>query len=73
MPYSGNKASIDAMRQKYVEMMFGMDVYKEGYDSVKAAVELAQGKDYGARQFGPRLHHHAGELREHLEEAYGSF
>ena len=47
MPYSGNKASIDAMKDGYVEMTFGMDVYKEGYDSVKAAVELVKGKTYG--------------------------
>jgi len=43
MPYSGAKASLDAMRQGYVEMTLGMDVFKEGYDSVKAAVEIAKG------------------------------
>ena len=47
MPYSGNAAAIQAMKDGYVEMTFGMDVYKEGYDSVKAAVELVKGKTYG--------------------------
>ncbi len=47
MPYSGNAGSIRAMEENYVEMCFGMDVYKEGYESVKAAVEIAGGASYG--------------------------
>jgi len=73
MPYSGNKASIDAMKAKYVEMTFGMDVYKEGFDSVKAAVELAQGKTYGDPVSDAGFIINQENFSQTSKRAYGSF
>jgi ABC-type sugar transport system substrate-binding protein len=73
MPYSGNKASMDAMKSGYVEMTFGMDVYKEGYDSVKAAVELAQGKTYGNPVNDAGFIISQENLAQTSKRAYGSF
>jgi ABC-type sugar transport system substrate-binding protein len=73
MPYSGNKASIEAMKAGYVEMCFGMDVYKEGYDSVKAAVELSQGKTYGAPVNDAGFILTQENLAQTSKRAYGSF
>ena len=73
MPYSGNKASIEAMKSGYVEMCFGMDVYKEGYDSVKAAVELSQGKTYGAPVSDAGFILTQENLNQTSKRAYGTF
>ena len=73
MPYSGNKSSLEAMKAGYVEMTFGMDVYKEGYDSVKAAVELANGKTYGKPVLDPGFILNQGNLAQTSKKAYGSF
>jgi ABC-type sugar transport system, periplasmic component len=73
MPYSGNKASMDAMKSGYVEMTFGMDVYKEGYDSVKAAVELSQGKTYGSPVNDAGFIISQENLAQTSKRAYGSF
>jgi ABC-type sugar transport system substrate-binding protein len=73
MPYSGNKASIEAMKSGYVEMCFGMDVYKEGYDSVKAAVELSQGKTYGAPVSDAGFILTQENLNQTAKRAYGTF
>lgn len=43
MPYSGAEVSIAAMKEKKAIMCFGMDVYKEGYEGVIAAFNLANG------------------------------
>jgi ABC-type sugar transport system substrate-binding protein len=73
MPYSGNKASIEAMKSGYVEMCFGMDVYKEGYDSVKAAVELSQGKTYGDPVSDAGFILTQENLNQTAKRAYGTF
>lgn len=73
MPYSGNKASIQAMKDGYVEMTFGMDVYKEGYDSVKAAVELVQGKKYGKPVLDPGFIINVDNFDQTSKRAYGTF
>lgn len=73
MPYSGNKASIEAMKAGYVEMCFGMDVYKEGYDSVKAAVELSQGKTYGDPVSDAGFILTQENLGQTAKRAYGTF
>jgi ABC-type sugar transport system substrate-binding protein len=73
MPYSGNKASLDAMKDKYVEMCFGMDVYKEGYDSVKAALEISQGKKYGAPVLDPGFILNQANFSKTSKKAYGAF
>jgi ABC-type sugar transport system substrate-binding protein len=74
MPYSGNKESLEAMKDGYVEMTFGMDVYKEGYESVKAAVEIAKGnKSYGEPILDPGFIITQENLKETYKKAYGSF
>jgi ABC-type sugar transport system substrate-binding protein len=73
MPYSGNKASLDAMRDKYVEMCFGMDVYKTGYEAVKAAVEIANGKTLGAPVLDSGFIITQENFAEMSKRAYGSF
>jgi ABC-type sugar transport system substrate-binding protein len=73
MPYSGNEASLNAMREGYVEMCFGMDVYKTGYDAVKAAVELAQGKSYGEPVSDAGFIITQDNFAETSKRAYGSF
>ena len=47
MPYSGNAGSIQAMKDGMVEMCFGMDVFKCGYEGVMAAYNLAMGNTAG--------------------------
>jgi ABC-type sugar transport system substrate-binding protein len=73
MPYSGNKASLDAMREGYVEMCFGMDVYKTGYEAVKAAVEIAQGKKLGKPILDAGFIITQENFAEMSKRAYGSF
>ena len=73
MPYSGNKASLDAMREGYVEMTFGMDVYKTGYESVKAAVEISKGKAYGKPVLDSGFIITQDNFAETSKRAYGSF
>lgn len=74
MPYSGNKESIAAMKDRYVDMTFGMDVYKEGYDLVKAAVELAKGDSaLGAPVSDPGFIMTQDNFAETSKRAYGSF
>jgi len=74
MPYSGNKAAIQAMKDGYVEMTFGMDVYKEGYESVKAAVEIAKGnKNYGKPILDAGFIINQENFAETSQRAYGSF
>lgn len=48
MGYSGSKAAVQAMDDKYMDMCFGMDVIKEGYESVMAAYAYATGGDTSA-------------------------
>ena len=73
MPYSGNAAAIQAMKDGYVEMTFGMDVYKEGYDSVKAAVELVKGKTYGKPVLDAGFILTQENFAQTSKRAYGSF
>ncbi|MBN1836132.1 MAG: sugar ABC transporter substrate-binding protein [Spirochaetales bacterium] len=73
MPYSGNKASLDAMREGYVEMCFGMDVYKTGYEAVKAAVEIANGKTLGEPVLDAGFIITQENFDEMSKRAYGSF
>jgi len=73
MPYSGNKASLDAMREGYVEMCFGMDVYKTGYEAVKAAVEIAGGKKLGKPILDSGFIITQENFAEMSKRAYGSF
>jgi ABC-type sugar transport system substrate-binding protein len=74
MPYSGNKESLGAMKDGYVEMTFGMDVFKEGYESVKAAVEIAKGnKSYGEPILDPGFIITQDNLKTTYNRAYGSF
>jgi inositol transport system substrate-binding protein len=73
MPYSGNKTSIDAMKAGYVDMTFGMDVYKCGYESVKAAVEATKGKTLGPPVLDPGFIITQDNLKETSKRAYGSF
>ena len=73
MPYSGNKASLDAMREGYVEMCFGMDVYKTGYEAVKAAVGIAGGKKLGAPILDSGFIITQENFAEMSKRAYGSF
>ncbi len=48
MGYSGSKAAVQSMNDKYMDMCFGMDVIKEGYESVMAAYAYASGGDTSA-------------------------
>ena len=74
MPYSGNKESLQAMKDGYVEMCFGMDVYKEGYESVKAAVEIAKGnKSYGKPILDAGFIISQENFAEMSKRAYGAF
>jgi ABC-type sugar transport system substrate-binding protein len=73
MPYSGNKLSLDTMKAGYAEMCFGMDVYKTGYEAVKAAVEIAQGKTYGEPVLDPGFIITQENFEEMSKRAYGSF
>ena len=74
MPYSGNKESLGAMKDGYVEMTFGMDVFKEGYELVKAAVEIAKGnKSYGEPILDPGFIISQDNLKDTYKRAYGSF
>ncbi len=73
MPYSGNKASLDAMREGYVEMTFGMDVFKTGYEAVKAAVEIAKGKKLGKPVLDSGFLITQDNFAEMSKRAYGSF
>jgi ABC-type sugar transport system substrate-binding protein len=45
MPYSGAALSIQAMKDKKVEMCFGMDTFGAGYEGVIAAYKFAAGID----------------------------
>lgn len=74
MPYSGNAGAIKAMDEKYVEMTFGMDVYKEGYESVMAAYNIATGaKKYDAPLNDPGFIINQENFAETRKRAYGSF
>ncbi len=73
MPYSGNESSINAMKEGYVEMIFGMDVYKEGYEAVKAAVEIANGKKYGEPLLDAGFIITQENFNEMSKRAYGTF
>lgn len=73
MPYSGNKTSLEAMKAGYVEMTFGMDVYKEGFESVKAAVDLANGKTYGQPVLDPGFILTQENFGKTSKRAYGGF
>lgn len=73
MPYSGNALSLQTMREGYVEMCFGMDVYKTGYDAVKAAVEIKGGKKYGDPVLDSGFIITQENLAEMSKKAYGSF
>jgi ABC-type sugar transport system substrate-binding protein len=43
MGYSGSGEAVRLMQEKYMDMCFGMDVIKTGYESVRACYELATG------------------------------
>ena len=43
MGYSGSAEAVRLMQEKYMDMCFGMDVIKTGYESVMAAYALATG------------------------------
>jgi ribose transport system substrate-binding protein len=43
MGYSGSGEAVRLMQEKYMDMCFGMDVIKTGYESVKACYALATG------------------------------
>ena len=73
MPYSGNEASLNAMREGYVEMCFGMDVYKTGYEAVMAAYEIANGEERGAPVADPGFIITQENFDEMSQRAYGSF
>lgn len=73
MPYSGAEASLKAMEDGYVEMCFGMDVYKTGYEAVKAAVEIASGKVYGEPVMDAGFIITQENFAEMSKRAYGSF
>lgn len=73
MPYSGNSESLQAMRDGYVEMTFGMDVYKTGYEAVRAAVMLAQGGDPGEPVSDAGFIITQENFEETAPRAYGSF
>ncbi len=43
LPYSGAALSIEAMKDKMVEMCFGMDTFADGYEGIMAAYNLVTG------------------------------
>ncbi len=43
MPYSGNSLSLKSMSDGYVEMTFGMNTINNGYESLMAAYNIANG------------------------------
>jgi ABC-type sugar transport system substrate-binding protein len=74
MPYSGNAESIKAMADGYVEMTFGMDVYKCGYESVMAAYNIVTGaKTYDKPLDDPGFIITQENFAETSKRAYGSF
>ena len=74
MPYSGNAGSIKAMADGYVEMTFGMDVYKCGYESVMAAYNIIMGqKSYDAPVDDPGFIITQENFAEMSKRAYGTF
>lgn len=75
MPYSGNAGSIKAMADGMVEMCFGMDVYKEGYEGIMAAYKLAIGETegYDAPINDPGFIITQENFAETAPRAYGSF
>ena len=74
MPYSGNAASVKAMQDGYVEMTFGMDVYKEGYESTMAAYNIAmKTKEYGEPVGDPGFIMTQENFAETSLKAYGTF
>jgi len=76
MPFSGNAASVDAMQNKYAEMCFGMDVYKEGHDGLMAAYDLATGNNtskYSQPVNDPGFIVTQDNLSQMLSRMYGSF
>jgi len=73
MPYSGNETTIKAMKEGYVEMAFGMDVYKCGYESTMAAYNLALGlKEYGEPIADPGFILTQENFDEMVGRAYGA-
>ena len=74
MPYSGNESSVKAMKDGYVEMTFGMDVFKEGYEATMAAYNIATGtKEYGEPLADPGFIMTQENLAETSLKAYGTF
>lgn len=75
MPYSGNAGSIKAMADGMVEMCFGMDVFKCGYEGVMAAYNLAAGTGaaYTAPVDDPGFIITQENFAETAPRAYGSF
>lgn len=75
MPYSGNAGSIKAMNEKMVEMCFGMDVFKCGYEGVMAAYNIASGNgaQYAAPVDDPGFIITQENFAETAPRAYGSF
>lgn len=74
MPYSGNALSLETMESGYTDMCFGMDVYNEGYQSIMAAYDLAQGKTegYGEPLLDPGFIINQDNLAENGARAYGA-
>jgi inositol transport system substrate-binding protein len=74
MPFSGNSGSIKAMKDGYVEMTFGMDVYKCGYEAIFAGYNIVTGqKTYDAPADDPGFIITQENLSETAPRAYGSF
>lgn len=75
MPYSGNAGSVKAMADGMVEMCFGMDVYKEGYEGIMAAYKLAigEGSEYTAPVSDAGFIMTQENFSETAPRAYGSF
>ncbi|MDR1579693.1 MAG: sugar ABC transporter substrate-binding protein [Synergistaceae bacterium] len=74
MPFSGNSGSVKAMKDGYVEMTFGMDVYKCGYEAIFAGYNIATGsKTYDAPADDPGFILTQENLSETAPRAYGSF
>ncbi|MCI8597841.1 MAG: sugar ABC transporter substrate-binding protein [Lachnospiraceae bacterium] len=75
MPFSGNTGAVNAMKEGYAEMCFGMDVYKEGYEGVMAAYNLVMGNTdgYEATLDDAGFIMTQDNLDETAPRAYGSF